>query len=74
MADTHRTQLELVFKNELGKDVTVTVLDPKDGITAAQATSAANIIIAKNIFSSTGGDLIELTTARIRVLDVTELA
>lgn len=74
MADTTRKQLELVFKNEAEKEVTVIVLDPKDGVTAAAAASAANTIINANIFSSTGGDLKTFVSAQIRVLTVTELA
>lgn len=74
MADTTRKQLELVFKNEAEKEVTVIVLDPKDGVTAAAAAAAANTIITANIFASTGGDLKEFVSAQIRVLTVTELA
>ena len=64
MADTTRKQLELVFKNEAGKEVTVILLDPKDGLTAAAVAAAANTIITANIFSSTGGfDLKEFVSS-----------
>ena len=75
MADTTRKQLELVFKNEYEKEVTIIVLDPKDGLTAAAVAAAANTIITANIFFSTDGcDLKEFVSSQIRVLTVTELA
>lgn len=75
MADTNRKQLELVFKTQIeGKEATVIVLDPKDGLTAAEAAAAASTIITKNVFSTKNGDLTEFVGAQIRVLTVTDLA
>lgn len=66
--------LELVFKNASDKEVTLSLADPKDGLTLAAANAAMQQIIDKNIFTSTGGDLVAIADAQIRVLDVIELA
>ena len=68
-----RKTLELVFRNEADQQVQITVYDPKDGLSLATVQTAAGVIIAKNIFTSKGGDLVELVEARYRVISVTEL-
>jgi len=65
--------LEMVFRNESGKTVTITVASPKDTLTGEQVTTVMNDIIAKNIFSTTSGDLNQIVEARIRQLDVVAL-
>ena len=50
--------LRLPFKNAGGKDVNILVANPKEGITKAEAVATQTLIIARNIFSSTGGDLV----------------
>lgn len=73
MADTSTKTLELVFITESNKEVTVVVKDPKDGVTLAEAQAVMGTIIAKNIFSSTSGDLVTAKEAQIRQLAITEL-
>lgn len=73
MADTNTKTLEMVFQTAGGKTVTVAVKDPKDGLTLAEVQTVMNTIIAKNIFSSTSGDLVAIQEAQIRQLAVTEL-
>jgi len=74
LADTNTKSLEMVFKSEGGKSVTVAVKDPKDGLTLAAVQAVMDVIIAKNIFSSTSGDLVAVVEAQIRQLAITELA
>jgi len=74
MADTNTKTLEMIFGTEGGKEVTVAVKDPKDGLTLAEAQSVMATIIAKNVFSSTSGDLVTAKEAQIRQLAITELA
>lgn len=66
--------LEMAFRTEGGKTVTISVVDPKDGLTGAAVTTVMQSIIDKNIFSTTSGDLIQIVDAKIRVLDVAQLA
>ena len=65
-------ELELKFKNASGKSRTLTVKDPKDGLTKEEADAAMNAIVAANVFTSTGGDLVEAVEGRVRTttLDV----
>ena len=73
MADTNTRTLELVFTNQGGKEVTVAVKDPKEGLTLAAVQTVMNTIIARNVFTSTGGDLVSVKEAQIRQLAITEL-
>lgn len=57
--------LVMTFKNEEDKNVNVRVNDPKANLTAAQVDAVMDTIIAKNVFSTTGGDLIEKVGAQI---------
>jgi len=65
--------LELRFNNAAGRLVTIKVPDVKESYTEAEASLLMDNILARNIFTSTGGDLIDKESARIVVTDVTEL-
>lgn len=65
--------LELVFRNASGKEVTVSVAEPKADLTKAQVDVVMQDIVAKNIFSTTGGDLVQVVDARIRTRDAISL-
>lgn len=73
MADTNTKTLEMVFTTAGAKEVTVVVKDPKDGLTLAAVQAVMATIIAKNVFSSTSGDLVTAKEAQIRQLAITEL-
>lgn len=65
--------LEMDFATELGRTITLRVPDALDTLTGAQAAALMDTIIARNIFTSTGGDLTGKTAAHIVVTDVTDL-
>lgn len=65
--------LELVFRNQSGKETTISMADPKDGLTKAEAQLVMQDIIAKNIFTTKGGDLKEIVDARVRSRDAVSL-
>jgi len=65
LADVIATYLEMVFRNQAGDLVTISVIDPRPDVTAAEAEAAMDTIIAQNIFTSPGGDLVEKVEARI---------
>lgn len=69
-----RKTLEMVFRNEAGTEVLISLYDPKDGLTLAQVQAVMQDIITQNIFSTTTGDLTEVVEARIRAVTVTQLA
>lgn len=66
--------LELVFRNATGKEVLITVNDPREDVTKAQTDAAMQSIIGKNVFSTSGGDLVQAVEARIRTRDAVILA
>ena len=68
MATTTQT-LRLVFKNQSGKNDTFTLDNPRDDVTAAEIEAAMDLVIARNIFSSSGGDLV--SKQDIRIIDST---
>lgn len=65
--------LELVFRNEAGQEVTMSLADPKDALTKAEATAVMQDIITKDIFTSKGGGLTDVVDARVRSRDTASL-
>ena len=65
--------LELVFKNAEGDQKIITVTDPREGITGAEATEAMETLLAANVVETSGGDLVEIVEARLRITQVTVL-
>ncbi|MBR4525560.1 MAG: DUF2922 domain-containing protein [Acidaminococcaceae bacterium] len=53
------TDLDLVFKNAIGKKVTLNIEEPKKGVTKAEIDAAMQTVVENNVFNSTGGDLVE---------------
>jgi hypothetical protein len=66
--------LVMNFLNAQGKKTAVRVNNVKDSLTDAEVTAAMDVIIAKNIFESTGGDLKMKDSASIVDTSTTELA
>ncbi|MDI3534678.1 MAG: hypothetical protein PWQ82_1043 [Thermosediminibacterales bacterium] len=65
--------LELIFVNAAGRNTRFTLDDPKAGLTSTEVETVMNDIIARNIFNSTGGNLVSIGGARIVTREVTEL-
>lgn len=65
--------LELVFRNESGQEVTLSLADPKDSLTKAEAETVMDNIITQNIFTSKGGDLVSKVDARVRSRETVSL-
>jgi len=66
--------LEMVFRNESGKEVVISIAEPKDDLTLAQVNTVMQAIVAKNVFSTKTGDLVQIVEARIRSNDMAVLA
>lgn len=67
--------LVLIFLNQAGNTVRLTINNVKQGLTDADVKAAMENIIAKNIFDSTGGDLVmpssaELIARSVQVISV----
>ena len=70
MAET----LQMIFGNLAGRNAIVSVADPDPELTALQVSGAMDSIITRNIFETSGGDLISKVRAQVvsRTVDVLE--
>jgi hypothetical protein len=66
--------LKMPFRNAAGKEVNLTLVNPKEGITKAEVAAAQALIIAKNLFATTGGDLVSAMEPSILIQDTGVLA
>jgi len=65
--------LELIFKNAAGKNARISMKDPKDDLTTEEVQALLDNIVAKNVFETTGGDLVEVVGARLIQKEVIQL-
>ncbi|MCX7883787.1 MAG: DUF2922 domain-containing protein [Caloramator sp.] len=64
--------LQMVFQNQSGNNVTISLPDVKEDLTAENIKAVMNTIIAKNVFQSSGGDLVGIMSASIVSREVSE--
>ncbi len=57
--------LVLTFKNEEGQNASLRLRYPKDGLTPGEINTLMDTIIQKNIFATSGGDLVQKVGAQI---------
>lgn len=67
------TTLRMSFKNQSGNTVSISLDNPKADLTAAAVETAMDLLIAKNIFTTSGGDLVSKYDAKIITTDTTDL-
>lgn len=72
MATTTQT-LRMTFRNQAGNNVTISLDNPRDNLTAAEVEAAMDLIIARNIFTSSGGDLTDKQDIRVIDTSVNDL-
>lgn len=65
--------LIMVFQNDAGKNVSISIPQVRDSITEQEVKTVMQSILAKNIFTSNGGDLVGIMAAQIINKDTTEL-
>jgi hypothetical protein len=68
LATTAKT-LRMIFANQAGRSVTITLDNPRPDVAAAEIEAAMDLLIARNIFNSPGGDLV--TKQDIKIIDST---
>lgn len=66
---TNSSILRMVFRNAEDKNVTITLDNPRPDITGAEIEAAMDLVIARNIITSSGGDLV--AKQDIRIIDST---
>lgn len=67
------TTLQLVFRNQEGRSVTISLNEPMESLEADDIEGVMDLIIEKNVFESTGGYLVDKVAARIVAREVTTI-
>lgn len=65
--------LELRFNTVNGKTLTLSVSEPKEGITASEVATVMQTIIDQDVFHNEGFAIVEILQARIIERNVSEL-
>lgn len=73
MADTFRDYVKMSFINASGKTANIQLRYPKADLTTLELETAMDLILDKNIFTSTGGDLVSITDGGIVENSFTDL-
>ncbi|WML36749.1 DUF2922 domain-containing protein [Clostridium sp. OS1-26] len=68
------TPLVMNFLNEAGKKTAVRINNVKEDITDSEAKAAMEVILAKNIFATSGGDLKAIDSAELIDKSSTDLS
>lgn len=58
-------QLELIFKNEQDRTVRITLSSPVEPVDSTAVAETMDLILAENIFFSSGGEWTEKAGARV---------
>lgn len=69
---TETKKLVMVFKNSVGKNVSISIDDPKDNITETEIKTTMELIVEKNIFKKNDYAFVEAVEAKIVTTDTTE--
>jgi hypothetical protein len=67
------TKLRMSFLNSLNRTTSMSLDDPRADLTPAEVQTVMDDIIAKNIFDSSGGDLVSVKSAEVVSTTVNEL-
>ena len=70
MADKN---LVMTFLNEEGAKASIALTAVKDTLSDSQVSAAMDVVLAKNIFSTNGGDLVTKHSAQVTERNVTVL-
>ncbi|HOA34877.1 MAG TPA: DUF2922 domain-containing protein [Bacillota bacterium] len=65
--------LQMIFFNEEGRNVTISVPDAREDIQAAEVEAVMENILQRNIFLTTGGEISGLNKAQVVSRDVETL-
>jgi hypothetical protein len=66
-------KIELIFKNEAGKNVTLSLDNPTEPVNPALVAQVMEQVIAEQAFVSSGGALVSKYAARIVERNVTDI-
>jgi hypothetical protein len=66
--------LQMVFQNQLGRNVAINIPEVREDVTPEEIKTLMELILAKNIFDSTGGSLVALMEANLVSREVQEIS
>lgn len=66
--------LVMIFENQGGSNVRISIDNVRDDVTDAEVKAAMEDIISRNIFETSGGNLVSIRGAEIVTRTVQELA
>lgn len=66
-------ELQMLFKNDLGRNFRVNVDNVKDDVTPVEIKDCMDQILASDIFEANGGGIAEIVSAQIVTTDVEEI-
>ena len=69
---TESKKLVMIFRNSAGKNVSISIDDPKDDLTEEQIKTAMELIVEKNVFKKNDYAFVEAVEAKIVTTDTTE--
>ncbi len=62
----------MIFKNSIGKKVSISIEDPRDDITKSEINTAMELIISKNIFKKNNYSFVEAVGDQIVTTNTVE--
>lgn len=65
-------RLIMTFLTELGRKISISLDDPREGISEEEVVAAMNLIVDKNIFTPYGSELVSSVDAKIVLTDTQE--
>ena len=68
-----KTKLEMEFKDIQGKKFGLSLEEPRENLTEIEVKTAMEEVIAKNIFATSAGDIVEAVGAKLVTTTVEEL-
>lgn len=66
-------RLEMIFLNAAGRRSTISVDNVREDITQQEVQSAMDMIVNRDIFTTSGGDITGIDSARIVSTEITEI-
>ncbi|WNF37381.1 DUF2922 domain-containing protein [Bacillaceae bacterium IKA-2] len=66
-------KIELIFKNELGRNVTLSLDTPIEPVDPVQVAAVMDQVIAEDAFVSSGGSLVSKYAARVVERNVADI-
>lgn len=65
------SKLLMTFKCANGKNVSLSVDEPRDGATEQEIKTVMDLIVSKNIFTPNGSEIVEAVEAKVVITNTT---